>query len=112
MEHTIEEGNTEAQLQQPAYAHPLTAFFHIFFKAAAILWYILCTWFVKSFVPNFVICVVLLALDFWTVKNVSGRLLVGLRWWNEVADDGSSTWQFESLEEVQNSGLCSCPFVP
>eukprot|EP00192_Tetraselmis_astigmatica_P019434 CAMPEP_0117662808 /NCGR_PEP_ID=MMETSP0804-20121206/8247_1 /TAXON_ID=1074897 /ORGANISM="Tetraselmis astigmatica, Strain CCMP880" /LENGTH=210 /DNA_ID=CAMNT_0005469725 /DNA_START=334 /DNA_END=966 /DNA_ORIENTATION=- len=101
MEHTIEEGNTEAQLQQPAYAHPLTAFFHIFFKAAAILWYILCTWFVKSFVPNFVICVVLLALDFWTVKNVSGRLLVGLRWWNEVADDGSSTWQFESLEEGQ-----------
>jgi len=22
------------------------------------------------------------ALDFWTVKNVSGRLLVGLRWWS------------------------------
>ncbi len=28
--------------------------------------------------------VLLLAFDFWTVKNVSGRLLVGLRWWNEV----------------------------
>jgi hypothetical protein len=26
----------------------------------------------------------LLAFDFWTVKNVTGRLLVGLRWWNEV----------------------------
>jgi len=29
------------------------------------------------------ICVLLLSsFDFWTVKNVTGRLLVGLRWWN------------------------------
>ena len=33
------------------------------------------------------------------VKNVSGRLLVGLRWWNEVTDEGSN-WRFESLAEV------------
>jgi Eukaryotic protein of unknown function (DUF846) len=33
------------------------------------------------------------------VKNVSGRLLVGLRYWNEVTDEGSN-WRFESLEEV------------
>ena len=35
----------------------------------------------------------------WQVKNVSGRLLVGLRWWNEVTDEGSN-WRFESLTEV------------
>ena len=34
------------------------------------------------------------------VKNVSGRLLVGLRWWNEVTDEGSN-WRFESLAEVR-----------
>ena len=33
------------------------------------------------------------------VKNVSGRLLVGLRWWHEVKDDGSSEWKFECLDE-------------
>ncbi len=33
-------------------------------------------------------------------KNVSGRLLVGLRWWNEVTDDGGN-WRFESLTEVK-----------
>ena len=33
------------------------------------------------------------------MKNVSGRLLVGLRYWNEVTDEGSN-WRFESLEEV------------
>lgn len=29
-------------------------------------------------------------------KNVSGRLLVGLRWWNQVDEDGKSRWVFES----------------
>lgn len=38
----------------------------------------------------------LLAADFWTVKNVSGRLMVGLRWWNKVNEDGSTEWVFES----------------
>jgi hypothetical protein len=38
----------------------------------------------SSFVFSFVMVTLLLAFDFWTVKNVTGRLLVGLRWWNEV----------------------------
>ena len=38
----------------------------------------------------------LLAADFWTVKNITGRLLVGLRWWNKVNEDGSTEWIFES----------------
>ena len=46
----------------------------------------------------FVVCVLLLAFDFWTVKNVSGRLMVGLRWWSEVQDDGSQHWRFEAQE--------------
>lgn len=24
------------------------------------------------------------AVDFWITKNVTGRLLVGLRWWEEI----------------------------
>lgn len=37
------------------------------------------------------------------VKNVSGRLLVGLRWWNEVSETGGSDWKFESLAEGQRT---------
>ncbi len=36
-------------------------------------------------------------------KNISGRLLVGMRWWNDVGDDQTnegSNWRFESLAEV------------
>jgi len=32
------------------------------------------------------------------VKNVSGRLLCGLRWWNETGPDGESVWVFESAD--------------
>lgn len=39
--------------------------------------YLLCYTISKSFVLNFVLIVMLLALDFWTVKNVTGRFLVG-----------------------------------
>ncbi len=49
-----------------------------------------------SFITGFICCILLLAFDFWTVKNVSGRLLVGLRWWNEVKEDGTNVWVFES----------------
>lgn len=37
------------------------------------------------------------------VKNVSGRLMVGLRWWNEVSENGGNEWKFESLQEGQRN---------
>jgi hypothetical protein len=46
--------------------------------------------------------VLLLAFDFWTTKNVTGRLLVGLRWWNEVREDGSNIWIFESKPDARD----------
>jgi hypothetical protein len=33
------------------------------------------------------------------VKNVTGRYLVGLRFWNEAVEGGSA-WRFETLREV------------
>ncbi|RKO95051.1 DUF846-domain-containing protein [Caulochytrium protostelioides] len=38
----------------------------------------------------------LLACDFWAVKNITGRLLVGLRWWNEIDEEGNNMWVFEA----------------
>lgn len=63
-----------------------------------------------------VLVVVLLAMDFWNcrvrepifmrtrtrliicIQNVSGRTLVGLRYWNQVDEDGESYWVFESRD--------------
>lgn len=71
--------------------------FHLLFKSMALIFYLLSTFFTSNFIFIFVITILLLACDFWTVKNVSGRLLVGLRWWNEVTDQGSQ-WIFESRD--------------
>ncbi|KRF97752.1 uncharacterized Golgi apparatus membrane protein-like protein CG5021 isoform X2 [Drosophila tropicalis] len=78
------------------YTHPYVTFFHLFFRGAAIAIYMFCGWFSESFITSFVFVVLFLSADFWTVKNISGRLLVGLRWWNYVDDDGKSHWVFES----------------
>ncbi|XP_038714670.1 Golgi apparatus membrane protein-like protein ECHIDNA isoform X1 [Tripterygium wilfordii] len=89
-------------LNQPPvenYANPKTCFFHVLFKAAALAFYILSALFFDNFVIIFVVTVLLAALDFWVVKNVSGRILVGLRWWNEINDLGESVWKFECLDQ-------------
>ena len=79
---------------------PVCLLFHVLFKSLALFLYIFGSWITSSFVLTFVFCIILLAFDFWTVKNVSGRLLVGLRWWSHVKEDGSNEWMFESLEDM------------
>ncbi|KAG2184450.1 hypothetical protein INT43_000359 [Umbelopsis isabellina] len=77
-------------------SHPIALIFFIAFRLGALLTYLLGSIFTDNFTLIFVITILLLAFDFWTVKNVSGRLLVGLRWWNEIQEDGSNKWVFES----------------
>lgn len=52
--------------------------------------------FPDSYITSFVVIVLLLSADFWVVKNITGRILVGLRWWNFVDDEGNSQWIYES----------------
>jgi len=81
---------------------PVVAFFHVAFRAAAILVYILCGG--SGFIASFTAVLVLLALDFWTVKNITGRKLVGLRWTNFVDDNGQSHWIFEGRKGSRAGG--------
>lgn len=92
------------QLKQSS--HPMVIIFHIIFKAASLFVYMFGGWMIGSdhngdkgarFISLMVTCILLLAADFWVVKNVTGRLLVGLRWWNKVEEDGTK-WIFESAE--------------
>lgn len=47
----------------------------------------------------FIITMLLLSADFYYLKNIAGRRLVGLRWWNEVnSATGTSNWVFESSD--------------
>lgn len=47
----------------------------------------------------FIFTLLLLSADFYYLKNIAGRRLVGLRWWNEVnTASGDSHWVFESSD--------------
>ncbi|OEH73917.1 transmembrane protein [Cyclospora cayetanensis] len=86
-------------------AHPGVCFFHLFFKVLALISYLFGSFLFgfsygdADFVISFILTLVLLSLDFWTVKNVSGRKLVGLCWRHHVAPDGSGEWTFQKAPE-------------
>jgi hypothetical protein len=80
------------------YSHPVALAFHLLFRTAALVTFLFGTLFTKNVTLIFIICVLLLSFDFWTVKNVTGRLLVGLRWWNDIQPDGTNVWVFESRD--------------
>lgn len=95
---------TDEEKKQGIPKHPIALIFHIFFKLGAALTFLMGGLFAKIFKVNdeiipIIVCVIFLAFDFWTTKNVSGRLLAGLRWWNDVKPDGSNEWVFESHEK-------------
>ncbi|CAM4662676.1 unnamed protein product [Caretta caretta] len=105
--------------------HPVASFFHLFFRVSAIMVYLLCELISSSFIACMVSIILLLSCDFWTVKNVTGRLMVGLRWWNQVDDDGKSHWVFEARKALAQGkkvsseaesrifwlGLITCPVI-
>ncbi|XP_052513444.1 Golgi apparatus membrane protein TVP23 homolog C isoform X3 [Budorcas taxicolor] len=84
--------------------HPVASFFHLFFRVSAIIVYLLCELFSSSFIACMVTIILLLSCDFWAVKNVTGRLMVGLRWWNHIDEDGKSHWVFESRKASPQEG--------
>ena len=46
-----------------------------------------------------------MAADFYYLKNIAGRRLVGLRWWNEAnPQTGESHWVFESAPQPNEPG--------
>jgi hypothetical protein len=72
--------------------------FTIGFKIAAIVSFILLDLFTKEAI-TYLVVILIGSADFWMTKNISGRILVGLRWWNEVKEDGTEVWIFESKNE-------------
>ena len=81
--------------------HSLTCFFHLAFKIAAIVSYIIGGIIWDSSV-QIVIVMLLNAVDFYFVKNISGRYLVGLRWWTMQNADGiTQSFRFEKTNHPE-----------
>lgn len=87
-------------------SHPVALLVYIFFREFPIFVYIFGNFFIgfitkkNRFVLHFIVLILLNAADFWNLKNIAGRLLVGLRWWNETESKNSgeseNVWVFET----------------
>ena len=81
-------------------SHPLVALIYVILKLSAILSFIILTFFVNNDAIVMLVIILLGAADFWFTKNVTGRLLVGLRWWNQIKPKtNEEVWIFESKNE-------------
>lgn len=87
-------------VMQPS--RPVVCFFHLIFKFIAGFSYLFGGLFVTSTLACFLSSFISVFFDFWITKNISGRLLVGLRWWNgqELGDiqEDEDLWIFESFD--------------
>lgn len=94
----------DVSIQQIVRRRRLALLCHYVARSSALVFYLFCSWFTTAFIAPVVILLTLFAVDFWLVKNVSGRLLVGLRWWNSInPQTGASTWVFESASTATDS---------
>ncbi|KAL8920927.1 MAG: hypothetical protein Q9208_005953 [Pyrenodesmia sp. 3 TL-2023] len=80
-------------------SHPITLLFFLGFRTSSLFIYLFGSIFIPNFILVFILTILLLAADFYYLKNIAGRRLVGLRWWNEVdTASGDSHWVFESQD--------------
>lgn len=79
-------------------ANPIACVVHMIFKVLAGASYLFLGLFTSSSVHQFVAVLLLNSVDFWVVKNVTGRKLIGLRWWTFTDLD------FENLAKENEGG--------
>jgi len=82
-------------------SNTMVVMLHTVFKLSALITYLCASILTRSFIACFIVVMLLLSADFWIVKNISGRLLAGLRWWSVVSDTGELVWQYEGWTTEQ-----------
>ncbi|KAJ5631158.1 uncharacterized protein N7484_011258 [Penicillium longicatenatum] len=90
---------TQGELNWRLSSHPITLLVFLGIRIGALMMYLFGLLFIENFVLVFILTLLLLSADFYYLKNIAGRRLVGLRWWNEVnTTSGDSHWVFESSD--------------
>lgn len=78
--------------------NPVACLFHVVFKGSSIFSFLFLNAFLGQEILTFIIVILFAALDFWTVKNITGRLLVNLRWDSHIDQFGNEIYVYESDE--------------
>ena len=86
--------------------NPQVALVTVSLKLLAILFFLFFSIFTSNEALVMITVVLSVAADFWYTKNISGRILVGLRWWNTFDQNTQENkWTFESKNEIKESNM-------
>lgn len=78
-------------------SRPYICLLHIFFKVTAVLSYLFLGFVYNSNMIQFLVSFGSMMVDFWITKNLTGRLLVGMRWWSDEDDESSESGAHKEL---------------
>ena len=86
--------------------NPLVALVTVTLKLLSILSFLFTSIFTRNEALVMTTVILFIAADFWYTKNISGRILVGLRWWNNYdKETQGNIWKFESKNEIKESNV-------
>ena len=86
-------------------AHPTEALITVGIKLISLFCFLILD-FIASDAFVMIVVILLGAADFWYTKNIAGRILVGLRWWNKFnPDTQQDIWVFESKNEIKEANI-------
>ena len=80
--------------------YPMISLLTVLIKLASIISFFLFSIFLSNEAIIMFIVVLIGACDFWITKNISGRFLAGLRWYNLLkSETNTEIWVFEGKKE-------------
>ena len=87
-------------------SQPKIALITVSIKLLALFFFLFLNIFTSNEALVMIVVILLDAADFWYTKNISGRILVGLRWWNNYdKETQGNIWKFESKNEIKESNV-------
>ena len=85
-------------------SYPLIALITVILKLSSIISYFILSLFISNEALIMIIIILLGSADFWMTKNISGRILVGLRWYNLLKiETNQEIWRFEGKNEIKEA---------
>jgi len=92
-------------------SNPSVALMTVSLKIAALFFFLFLNIFTSNQAFVMIVVIICVAMDFWYTKNISGRILVGLRWWNTYnSETQQEVWKFESKNEIKEANADRATF--
>ncbi|CAD8056237.1 unnamed protein product [Paramecium sonneborni] len=91
-------------------SHPVMWLLHILLKACAFFSYLLLGYIIQNMFYEMIILLICHGVDFYLVKNVTGRYLIGVRWYTDLSFHGQEIYKYEFYNKGEVNAIDSTVF--